>query len=444
MYKDNQKLTNHDYEYMNSLSQAVLQIRPKKLHFILWFWFFTIVLFLVWASFTSIDEITRGTGEVVPSGENQIVQNLEGGIVEEILVKEGQIVKKGQILLKINNKKSESTYETNTLKTEALKAKIIRLKAQANSTKFIFNKNINKKVLDLYKNEKSLFKSNLQQVYAKKQILQNQLKQKYNLIKDARSQKLTASRSLNMIGQELKMIAPMVKKGLSSRMDLLALKREKNNILQKYTSAKIAEPKLQAEVSEIKNKIDEVDYIFQSKSKEQLSEAMASLHGADASKDVLKDQVLRTYVRSPMNGIIQKLYIHTVSGVVKPAQDLVEIVPVDHQLILEVKIKPSDIAFVYEGIEAILKFSAFDFSIYGGLKGHVIQMNPDTIKDKEGNQFYIVRIKTNKNNFEHNGIKMKIIPGMTVSVDILTGKKTVMDYILKPIIKAKQYTFTER
>lgn len=444
MYKDNQKLTNHDYEYMNSLSQAVLQIRPKKLHFILWFWFFTVVLFLVWASFTSIDEITRGSGEVVPSGENQIVQNLEGGIVEEILVKEGQIVKKDQILIKINNKKSESTYETNTLKTEALKAKIIRLKAQANNTKFIYDKNINKKVLDLYKNEKSLFKSNLQQVHAKKQILQNQLKQKYNSIKDARSQKSTAARSLNMINQELKMIAPMVQKGLSSRMDLLALKREKNNISQKYTSAKIAEPKLQAEVSEIKNKIDEVDYIFQSKSKEQLSEAMASLHGADASTDALKDQVSRTYVRSPMNGIIQKLYVHTVSGVVKPAQDLVEIVPVDHQLILEVKIKPSDIAFVHEGIEAIVKFSAFDFSIYGGLKGHVIQMNPDTIKDKEGNQFYLIRIKTNKNNFEHNGIKMKIIPGMTVSVDILTGKKTVMDYILKPIIKAKQYTFTER
>jgi len=444
MYKDNQKLTNHDYEYMNSLSQAVLQIRPKKLHFILWFWFFTVVLFLVWASFTSIDEITRGSGEVVPSGENQIVQNLEGGIVEEILVKEGQIVKKDQILIKINNKKSESTYETNTLKTEALKAKIIRLKAQANNNKFIYDKNINKKVLDLYKNEKSLFKSNLQQVHAKKQILQNQLKQKYNSIKDARSQKSTAARSLNMINQELKMIAPMVQKGLSSRMDLLALKREKNNISQKYTSAKIAEPKLQAEVSEIKNKIDEVDYIFQSKSKEQLSEAMASLHGADASTDALKDQVSRTYVRSPMNGIIQKLYVHTVSGVVKPAQDLVEIVPVDHQLILEVKIKPSDIAFVHEGIEAIVKFSAFDFSIYGGLKGHVIQMNPDTIKDKEGNQFYLIRIKTNKNNFEHNGIKMKIIPGMTVSVDILTGKKTVMDYILKPIIKAKQYTFTER
>jgi adhesin transport system membrane fusion protein len=444
MYKDNKKLTQEDYEYMNSLSQAILQIRPRKLHFILWFWFFTVLLFIVWASFTSIDEITRGTGEVVPSGENQIVQNLEGGIVEEILVKEGQVVKKDQILIKINNKKSESTYETNNLKSEALKAKIIRLKAQANNTKFKYDKNVDKKVLDLYKNEESLFKSNLQQVKAKKDILKNQLIQKYNAIKDAKSQKATAASSLSMINQELKMLSPMVKKGLSSNMDLLSLKREKNNISQKYTSAKISIPRLQSEVQEIKNKINEVDYIFQSKSKEELSEALAQLHGTNASKDALKDQVLRTDVRSPMNGIIQKLYVHTVSGVVKPAQDLVEIVPLDNQLILEVKIKPSDIAFIHEGIKAIVKFSAFDFSIYGGLEGKVIQMNPDTIKDKEGNQFYLIRIKTNTNTFKHNGKNMKIIPGMTVSVDILTGKKTVMDYILKPIIKAKQYTFTER
>jgi adhesin transport system membrane fusion protein len=247
-----------------------------------------------------------------------------------------------------------------------------------------------------------------------------------------------------MINQEIKTMAPMVKKGLSSNMDLLALKREKNSISQQYKSAKIAIPRLQAEVLEIKNKISEVDYIFQSNSKEQLSEAIAMLQGTDASKDALKDQVLRTLVRAPMNGIVQKLFVHTVSGVVQPGEDLVEIVPLDHQLIVEVKIKPSDIAFIYDGIEAMVKFSAFDFSIYGGLKGKVIQISPDTIKDNEGNQFYLIRIKTNKNSFEHNGKKMKIIPGMTVNVDILTGKKTVMDYILKPIIKAKQYTFTER
>jgi adhesin transport system membrane fusion protein len=444
MYKDNKNLSSHDYEYMNSLSEAVLQIRPRKLHLVLWFWFFTIVIFLLWASFTSIDEITRGSGEVVPSGENQIVQNLEGGIVEEILVKEGDIVKKDQILIKINNKKSESTYETNHLKGAALKAKITRLKAQANNTKFEYDKNLDKNLLELYQNEESLFKSNLQQIEAKKKILKNQLTQKYNAIKDAKSQKATASSSLYMINQEIKTMAPMVKKGLSSNMDLLALKREKNSISQQYKSAKIAIPRLQAEVLEIKNKISEVDYIFQSNSKEQLSEAIAMLQGTDASKDALKDQVLRTLVRAPMNGIVQKLFVHTVSGVVQPGEDLVEIVPLDHQLIVEVKIKPSDIAFIYDGIEAMVKFSAFDFSIYGGLKGKVIQISPDTIKDNEGNQFYLIRIKTNKNSFEHNGKKMKIIPGMTVNVDILTGKKTVMDYILKPIIKAKQYTFTER
>jgi len=444
MYKNNQNLSKSDYEYMNSLSEAILLIRPKKLHFILWFWVITIIIFIIWASFTYIDEIARGSGEVIPSGENQIIQNLEGGIVEKILVKEGQIVKKGEVLLKIKNQKSESTYQTNSIKISALKAKIDRLKAQVDGTQFIYKKNISSKLLDIYQNEKSLFISNLQQVKAKKDILTNQLNQKYNALEDAKGQKRTSYSSLNIINQEIEAMTPMVKKGLSSNMDLLALKREKNNILQKYTTSKLSIPRLKLEIKEIKNKISQVDYIFQSKSKEELSTAIASLQELEASKEALKDQVTRTEVRASMNGIIQTLFINTVGGVIKPGQDLVEIVPLNHQLIIEVKIKPSDIAFIYNGIEAMVKFSAFDFSIYGGLKGKVIQISPDTIKDKDGKQFYIVRIKTNKNSFQFHGKQMKILPGMTVSVDILTGKKTIMDYILKPILKTKQYTFTQR
>lgn len=439
-----QNYSKQDYEYMNSLSSAVLEIRPRKLHFILMFWLVTVVLFIIWASFASIDEIARGTGEVVPSGENKKVQNLEGGIVEEILVKEGQAVKKGDVLLKINNKKSESSYETNYLQANALEAKLVRLKAQANGTKFVMPKKLDDKMKALMENEKSLFESNLKQLDSKIKAFKNQLTQKRNAIKDAKAQKSSTASSLSMIREEINTITPMVQKGLSSKLDLLTLKREKNSISQQYNSAKLAIPRLEAEIAEINNKISESTHLFQSKSKEELSEALAKLQSLDANKGALEDQVLRTLVRAPMNGIVQKLFVHTISGVVKPAQDLVEIVPVEDKLIVEVKVKPSDIAFIYPSQKAIVKFSAFDFSIFGGLEGKVVHISADTIKDEENNRFYIVRIQTDKNSFTRKGKDLKIIPGMTVDVDILTGKKTVLDYILKPILKTKQYTFTER
>lgn len=439
-----QNYSKQDYEYMNSLSSAVLEIRPRKLHFILIFWLITVVLFIVWASFASIDEIARGTGEVVPSGENKKVQNLEGGIVEEILVKEGQVVKKGDVLLKINNKKSESSYETNYLQANALEAKLVRLKAQANGTKFVMPKKLDDKMKALMENEKSLFESNLKQLHSKIKAFKNQLTQKRNAIKDAKAQKSSSASSLSMIREEINTITPMVQKGLSSKLDLLTLKRERNSISQQYNSAKLAIPRLEAEIAEINNKIAESTHLFQSKSKEELSDALAKLQSLDANKGALEDQVLRTLVRAPMNGIVQKLFVHTISGVVKPAQDLVEIVPVEDKLIVEVKVKPSDIAFIYAHQKAIVKFSAFDFSIFGGLEGEVVHISADTIKDEENNRFYIVRIQTDKNSFTRKGKDLKIIPGMTVDVDILTGKKTVLDYILKPILKTKQYTFTER
>jgi len=179
-----------------------------------------------------------------------------------------------------------------------------------------------------------------------------------------------------------------------------------------------------------------------------MNEAIAELRGLRATSTALEDQVSRTIVRSPMNGIVQKLFVHTVGGVIQPGEDIMEIVPSDETLIVEAKIKPSDIAFIYFGQKAIVKFSAYDFAIYGGLDGQVVLISADTIKDEKGNVFYTVRIKTNQNylgdDLGDENKPLKIIPGMTVNVDIITGQKSVLDYILKPILKTKQYTFTER
>ena len=440
----NKNLSSKDYEFMHSLSAAVLQVTPSKLRVVLFFWVFTIFAFIVWANFAFIDEIARGNGEIIPSGENQLVQNLEGGIVQEILVQEGQTVEKGQILIKIDNQKSQSSFSSNEIKADSLEAKIIRLKAESISGDFKYDENISESVKAFIKNEKSLFITNKQQLNSKLNALKEKLIQRRNELSEARSELRHSKLSIEMINKEVKMTKPMVLRGVSSKRDFLKLEREANSEQQNYDAVRKSIPRLKSSIKEAKSNIKETILIFQSEAKVKLNDTVSELKSLRVNSTALEDQVSRTVVKSPMKGIVQKLYVHTVGGVIRPGADIMEIVPSDQALLVQVKIKPSDIAFIYFGQKAIVKFSAYDFSIYGGLKGEVVLISADTIKDEKDNVFYTVRIKTDENHLGNINKPLKIIPGMTVSVDIITGKKSVLDYILKPILKTKQYTFTER
>ena len=437
-------LTEKDYEFMHSLSSAVLQTTPSKLRSVMYFWLIAIAMFITWAYFAQIDEIARGDGDIVPSGENQMIQNLEGGIVEEILVKEGANVEKGQLLIKIDNQKSQSSFSTNAIKADALDAKIIRLTAEANGQKFKVPKAMMEKVPQFIENEKSLYNTNKQQLSSKLNALKEQLIQREQELSEAKSSRNSLKESLRFIDQEVSITKPMVARGVRSKVDFLKLQREANEAKERYNSVRLSIPRLNSAIKEVRSTIKETTLLFQSDAKRQLNEAVSELRGYRANSTALQDQVKRTLVRSPMKGIVQKLFVHTVGGVIQPGADILEIVPTDSTLLVEVKIKPSDIAFIYFGQKAIVKFSAYDFAIYGGLDGEVVHISADTITDQKENVFYTVRIKTNKNYLERQGKKLKIIPGMTVSVDIITGRKSVLDYILKPILKTKQYTFTER
>jgi len=437
-------LSKRDYEFMHSLSAAVLETTPSRLRYVLYFWIVAIAVFLVWANFAYIDEIARGDGEIIPSGENQMIQNLEGGIVEEILVNEGDEVEKGQILIKIDNQKSISSYSSNEIKADAIEAKILRLKAEASGKDFIVSKDVKKRLSEFVKNEESLYNTNKQQLNSKINALKEKLSQRKQELAEAYSQSQFLKDSYSMISKEVKMTKPMVAKGVRSKIDFLKLQREANEIESKYDATMKTIPRLKSAIKEVESNIRETKLLFQNEAKEKMNEAIAELGGLRVTSTALEDQVSRTIVRSPMKGIVQKLYVHTVGGVVRPGEDIMEIVPSDETLLVEVKIKPKDIAFIYLGQRAIVKFTAYDFAVYGGLEGKVVLISPDSIKDEEGNVFYKVRIKTDKNYIGRHGKKLKIIPGMTVSVDIITGQKSVLDYILKPILKTKQYTFTER
>jgi adhesin transport system membrane fusion protein len=438
------RLNKKDYEFMHSLSSAMLEVAPIRLRAVLFFWLISIFAFFVWAYFAQIDEIARGSGKVIPSGQNQIIQNFEGGIVEEILVKEGELVKKGEPLVKISNIKSQSSLETNRIKTDSLKAKIIRLRAQATGKKFTLSKELREKMPKFIANEESLYETNMNELNSKIATLKEKLKQKKQELLEAKTHISHLKDSYEMIIQEVKMTEPMVKKGIKSKIDFLKLKREANGIEERYLTTKKSIPRLKSAIKEAKNAINSTKLLFQSDSKTKLNDALTQYQAIKANSTSLKDQIVRTLIKSPMKGIVKNLFIHTIGGVIKPGEDIMEIVPSEEKLLVEVKIKPSDIAFIYYNQKAIVKFSAYNFSIYGGLNGKVVLISPDTIKDKKGRTFYMVRIQTDKNYISYKGKKLKIIPGMTTTVNIITGKKTILDYILKPILKTKENMFAER
>ncbi|WP_295008382.1 HlyD family type I secretion periplasmic adaptor subunit [Sulfurimonas sp.] len=436
--------TKNDYNFMNSLSAAVLEQTPFKMSRVIKIWLFTIAAFLIWASLAEVDEITRGDGDIIPYGQNKIIQNLEGGIVESILVEEGQIVKEGEVILKINNAKSVSTSRTNEMTYYELEAKRLRLYAEANLAPFTVPEVDDEEFRSQIKLAQNLYNSNRTEFYAKDSSFINQIEQKKQAYKEARARVSSLQKSLEFVTQEIEMTEPMVKEGVKSRVDFLKLKREASAIENDIEAAKLSLPRLTSVIEEFRNKREESKQLFINTAKKELNEVIAEISRLKTQQIAYSDQVDRTMVKSPVEGIVQKLFVNTIGGVIKPGADLIEIVPTNQKLYLEVKIKPSDIAFIHPGAEAKVKVSAYDFTIHGGLIGKVVNISPDTITDSKDNTFYIIHVVTDKNYLGPKTSPLKIIPGMTANVDIITGKKSVMGYILKPILKSKQYVFSEK
>lgn len=433
-----------DFEFMRSLSTAVLQDSPKKLRFILLFWLITVFVLLIWAAFSPIDELVRGSGKVIPSGENQMIQHLEGGMVSAILVKEGQKVKVDDILLKIDNIKSTSNYESSQYKWAELRSKIIRLRAEAMGGTFSPSADDIAKIPNQIAAERNLYLSNQESLRSQIQGLNDQYVQKQNEKLEAQGRIIEQKRALSLIKEEVAITEPMVAQGIKPKVEFLKLQREMSDISERYNALLASIPQLNAAMNQISSKIRETQSEFRMKAQQDLNSAQTEYNRVGVESSAFADQVTRTSIKSPISGIVQKLYVNTVGGVIKPGDDLVEIVPTEGGLLIEAKIKPADIAFIYPGQNATVKVTAYDYSIYGSLQGKVVTISPDTVTDKNENMYYIVKIKTNKKFLGSEEKPLKILPGMMVNVDIVTGKKTILQYILKPILKTKQYTFTER
>lgn len=428
-----------DLEYMNSVSAAMLMKNSLGTKLMLWISCIVIIWLIVWAYYADIDSLTRGEGKVIPSRQVQVIQNLEGGIVSDILFEEGDSVKKGNILIKIDDTNFNSIYMESQLKYNELEAKSIRLLAESTAKPFRASITIQKKSPHLIKHELSLYKTNKDQLENNIAIYKHRLRQKRNELKEAHAKLVQLSHNYNLISQEVDLNRPLVKEGIVSKVEFLQLRRQANNINGDKKAIKLSIPRLISVIEEQKDNIKEVKLKFKNKAKEDYNGVKAEMYRIKQANIAREDKVKRTFVRSPVDGTIKQLLVNTIGGVVKPGMDIVEIVPSEDKLIIETKIQPKDIAFLYPGQRAIVKFSAYNFAIYGSLQGKVINISADTIIDKiDKKNYFIVRIKTNKNYLGEGDKKHYVIVGMTASVDIVTGKKTVLEYILKPILRAKE------
>ena len=401
-----------------------------------------VLLLLVWAGLAKVDEVTRGEGRVVPSRQLQVLQALDGGVVTEILVQEGQVVEPQQLLLKLDETRATSGVRESDAQVFALRARMARLRALADNAAFQPpDANGEPEQERIVAGERQLYEARRSELATLLSINEQQLQQRQQELAEMRSRKTSAERSLDLGRQELAKTRPLLASGAVSEVEILRLERDisRSRGESEQASAQIA--RVQASIGEAQRKSQETEIQFRNEARKELAEVLGKLNALNEGAVALTDKVDKSQVRSPVRGRVQRLFANTVGGVVTPGKDIVEIVPLDDELVLEARMAPKDIAFIRPGQDALVKFTAYDFSIYGGLDAKVENISPDTVVDERGNAFYLVRVRTQRANFSE---KMPIIPGMTAEVDILTGEKTVLSYLLKPVLKAKAYALRER
>jgi adhesin transport system membrane fusion protein len=435
-----------DLDYAADASAAILAERSPARQALIWAVFLCVVSALVWAYFANIDEVVKGSGKVIPSNQVQIVQNLEGGIVDRLLVREGDVVAPGQILLRIDDTRFGSSLKESRVRFLNLEAKAARLKAEAEGAGQIpdFPPSVINESPDIARREQRLFEERKGQLAASLDVLTQQFTQRQHQINELEAKARKISRNLALTSEELQLTRPLVDKGAVSEVEILHLRRQVNELRGEREETRSAAQRLESELAESKSKIGELKLQRRQEARAELNDILAELGTLSAGNEALEDRVDRTSVRTPVKGVVNKLLVNTVGGVVQPGMDLVEIVPLDDSLVVEARLSPRDIAFVRPDLAAKVKLSAYDFAIYGGLDAKVEHISADTFMNERDEPYYLVRVRTEKTELQRDGEPLPIIPGMTADVDILTGKKTVLSYLLKPILRAQANALRER
>ncbi|KLV01285.1 hemolysin secretion protein D [Photobacterium aphoticum] len=456
--------------YADDTQAAFLLHAPRRARALLWVVLAFIVIAIIWAWQAPLEQVTRGQGKVIPSSQRQVVQNLEGGIVKAILIAEGDTVQANQPLLHIDDTRFRSDAQERRQDLAGLEADAIRLQALLNSVTTVAPKTMTAQTLArswsrsvtvrttpldfpdalaeqhsaLVQRQREEFRDSLASVENQLSVIAQQIKQKVRELEQAKARLSNQRHSFALANEEYTITKPLADEGVVPRVELLKLKRQVNDARRDMTASQLQIPELQAAIQEAIYKRLDIALNFRAETQAELNDTADKLDALRQSQVGLQDKVSRTIVTSPVTGKVQKLHINTIGGVIQPGMDLIDIVPTEDALLVEAKIAPKDIGFLRPGLKAIVKFTAYDFTQYGGLTGTLEHISPDTWVDEEGNSFYHVRIRTDAPHFtDPQGERLPIIPGMTASADVITGHQTVLQYLLNPVLRARQTALRE-
>ena len=389
------------------------------------------IAFLTWAFLSEVDEVVRGTGKVVPSGQTKILQNFEGGIISNIRVKEGDTVSKGDVIYTLSNEFFKADLKAKEIDLLAFRASFIRLKASIDEKeKVSFPKKLLDNIPDIIENEKRIFNEDLQNRETKISIAEDQLKQKKYKLKEAQTKFDNLNLELNLAQANMKILESLYKKKVVSKKQYIGELSKKQSIVTKLSETRNSIPIIKEEIQEARGRIKTVKSEIRSKHLQKYSTIKAEINKLIEKNKANTDRELRKDVISPVNGIINKLYFYTVGGIVKAGDKMAEITPIEDSLTIEAKINTSDRALIWSGQKVSVEITAYDFSKYGLLDAEIISISADSFEDRNGSVFYLVKVKADVNQFAPD---LPILPGMVANINILTGKKTILQYIIKPL-----------
>ncbi|MFM9888438.1 MAG: HlyD family type I secretion periplasmic adaptor subunit [Burkholderiales bacterium] len=437
-----------DFDFMQDRHAALVTKPRRSVSWILWGTALFLGVAVYWAAHAPLDVVVVGDGKVIPSSQVQVVQNLEGGIIGEIFVKIGDDVAPDQPLMRLDATRFDASFKEGKAKDDVLIARIVRLRAEAHGAAFVAPQWFAASNPRLVAEERALFDSRRSELQATLSVLARQLDQRRQESSEKESRIGQLEDSLVLVQKELSITRPLLKQGVVSEVEVLRLERTANDLKGDLDATRLAIPRLQSAIRETEQRMAEVSAKFRADATRELNAVLGDQAAISAANTGLQDRVERTIIKAPVAGTIKTIKVNTVGGVVQPGMDLVEIVPAEEALLIEAKISPTDIAFLHPGQEATVKLSAYDFSIYGGFAATLEYISADAIQPERPNEkpdsYYRVRARTNTKKLGKTGQELPIMPGMVATLDIKTDRRTVLEYLLKPVIKAKDVALRER
>lgn len=434
-----------DQEFANDVRAALEERAPRTTWILILFICASFGGLIFWASQATLEEVTTGSGRVIPSRQIQVVQTLEGGIVREISIGEGDLVEKDQILMQIDDTGFASKLGEIKQRRWALMAEIARLTAEGNGADAIADDpDLVKHAPQALLSERAVFRSRRAKLLEDVSILEQQLIQKQKELEEfgAKRDKLKATRK--PLAREVKLTEALYKRKVVPEVEFLRLQRQMAEIDGELAIVNAALPRAESSIKESRNRLQSANVSFQLQARERLAQIQPELAIIDETIKAAEDRVTRTALKAPVRGIINKLNVTTIGAVVQPGKDIIEIVPLDDTLLIEAQIRPQDVAFIRPDEKASVKLTAYDYLIYGALEGKIERIGADTITDERGERVYRVIVRTKQNHLKTVKGNLPIIPGMVATVDIQTGEKTVLDYLLKPIRRGQKEALRER